>query len=83
MLVAAPITTLDLSMDTGREIVIEQRPGWEACTVRGRIVDIEAMARDGRVEGSVDVATVLITPMGTRAYNPCVHLQDSHPHLVR
>merc|ERR1711939_311300 len=30
-LVAAPVTTLDLKMTSGRSIVIEQRPQWEAC----------------------------------------------------
>jgi len=75
VLVAAPLTTLDLSMASGREIEIEQRPSWEACTVRGRVVDIKALARGEQVEASkegeeVDVQTVLITPPGTTAWNP-------------
>lgn len=37
VLVAAPLATLDLKMDDGSAIVIEQRPGWEACVVRGKI----------------------------------------------
>lgn len=75
VLVAAPLTTLDLSMGSGREIEIEQRPSWEATTVRGRVVDIKALAR-GEVpetvkEGEhVDVQTVLVTPPGTNAWNP-------------
>jgi methylthioribose-1-phosphate isomerase len=75
VLIAAPITTFDLTMESGREIVIEQRPGWEACTVRGRVVDIQEMAKNGFVsddKGEIEVKTVLVTPMNTRAYNPFV-----------
>ncbi|KAK4705695.1 methylthioribose-1-phosphate isomerase, partial [Phenoliferia sp. Uapishka_3] len=75
VLIAAPITTLDLAMDSGRSIVIEQRPSWEACTVRGRVVDVDAMARSGGLlpesDGKeIDVQTVLVTPPNTRAWNP-------------
>lgn len=74
VLIAAPITTLDLNMASGRSIVIEQRPSWEACTVRGRVVDVDAMARSGGVVDEaakeVDVRTVLVTPPNTRAWNP-------------
>lgn len=63
-------------MKSGREIIIEQRPSWEACTVRGRIVDVNEMARTNGLidlkvaEGQVEVTTVLITPPNTRTYNP-------------
>ncbi|GAA5919338.1 hypothetical protein JCM5296_001705 [Sporobolomyces johnsonii] len=75
VLVAAPLTTLDLSMDSGRQIEIEQRPSWEACTVRGRVVDVASMARGDEPEVAkegedVKVETVLVTPPGTRAWNP-------------
>ncbi|KDE07692.1 hypothetical protein MVLG_02151 [Microbotryum lychnidis-dioicae p1A1 Lamole] len=73
VLVAAPVATLDLAMESGRSIVIEQRPSWEACTVRGRVVDVAQMAKsNGTVpqEQEIKVATVLITPPGTRAWNP-------------
>lgn len=73
VLIAAPITTLDLSMDSGRSIIIEQRPSWEACTVRGRVVDVDEMVKTGGkvVEGGkVQVETVLVTPPNTRAWNP-------------
>lgn len=36
-LVCAPIATFDLSMDNGSSIIVEERPNWEACTVRGKI----------------------------------------------
>ena len=75
VLVAAPLTTLDLSMDSGREIEIEQRPSWEATTVRGRVVDTRDMARgvepkQARGDEDVAVETVLVTPPGTKAWNP-------------
>lgn len=75
VLVAAPLTTLDLSMRSGREIEIEQRPAWEACTVRGRVVDPSRIAKGDKVvppkEGEkVQVETVLVTPPGTNAWNP-------------
>lgn len=73
VLVAAPITTLDLDMASGRSIVIEQRPGWEACTVRGRVVDVAHMSKHAGVlpvGEKVEVATVLVTPPNTIAWNP-------------
>ncbi|GAA5961278.1 hypothetical protein JCM8115_001534 [Rhodotorula mucilaginosa] len=75
VLVAAPLTTLDLTMKSGREIEIEQRPSWEACTVRGRVVDPVQLARGVEVQPAkegeeVRVETVLVTPPGTKAWNP-------------
>lgn len=73
VLVAAPVTTLDLTMASGREIVIEQRPSWEACTVRGRVVEGALLANQGEkylAESEVKVETVLVTPPGVVAYNP-------------
>lgn len=73
VLIAAPVTTLDLNMDSGRSIVIEQRPSWEACTVRGRVVDVNEMSRSNGIvsdKDSVEVATVLVTPPNTNAWNP-------------
>ncbi|POY75648.1 hypothetical protein BMF94_1270 [Rhodotorula taiwanensis] len=75
VLVAAPLTTLDLTMKSGREIEIEQRPSWEACTVRGRVVDPAKLAKGEEVEPAregeeIHVETVLVTPPGTKAWNP-------------
>ncbi|GAA5991905.1 hypothetical protein JCM11641_003016 [Rhodosporidiobolus odoratus] len=75
VLVAAPLTTLDLSMSSGREIEIEQRPSWEATTVRGRVVDLSSFAKGQQPQPAkegekVDVQTVLVTPPGTSAWNP-------------
>lgn len=51
-LVVAPVTTVDLSLETGAQIEIEQRPAVEACQVRGRDVQ------------TGEVRTVRITPEG-------------------
>lgn len=69
-------------MESGRSIIIEQRPSWEACTVRGRIVDIAEMVKNNGklVEGEVDVevTTVLITPPNTRAWNPAFDITPAY-----
>ncbi|GAA5914696.1 hypothetical protein JCM6882_003603 [Rhodosporidiobolus microsporus] len=82
VLVAAPLTTLDLSMRSGREIEIEQRPSYEATTVRGRVVDIKKLAKGEQPlpakEGEVvQVETVLVTPPGTQAWNPAFDVTPS------
>lgn len=64
--VVAPVTTVDLSLETGEQITIEQRPAVEATQVRGKNV------QTGKVE------VVRITPEGVGAneevwnqvYNP-------------
>ena len=43
-IVAAPVTTVDLSLETGSQIHIEQRPAVEATLVRGRNVETGEMA---------------------------------------
>ncbi|EGG03481.1 uncharacterized protein MELLADRAFT_65615 [Melampsora larici-populina 98AG31] len=65
VLIAAPLTTFDLNMESGVEIVIEERPSIEACTVRGKVI-----SEPGSTSRSNEVATVLITPEGTQALNP-------------
>lgn len=79
VLVAAPVATMDLSMDDGSKIVIEERPSWEACTVRGKIYDHakDAPATSEATKLSAeqsapeaDVVTVLVTPKGAQAWNP-------------
>lgn len=62
-------------MASGRSIVIEQRPSYEACTVRGRVVDIDVLAKTGGRslgpdDAKFEVKTVMVTPPNTRAYNP-------------
>ena len=51
-------------MDTGDSIEIEQRPEWEACTVKGIKYDADPN------EAVPEPVTILITPRGTRAWNP-------------
>ena len=79
VLVCAPVATFDLNMDSGSSIVIEERPSWEACTVRGKIYDhassskatSEATAASAQqMSGEKQVVTVLVTPEGTEAWNP-------------
>ncbi|KAH9818471.1 hypothetical protein DFH28DRAFT_888515 [Melampsora americana] len=65
VLIAAPLTTFDLNMESGKEIEIEERPSIEACTVRGKVI-----FESGCTSRSNEVATVLITPEGTQALNP-------------
>ena len=79
VLVCAPVATFDLGMDSGASIVIEQRPSWEACTVRGKVYD-HASASKATSEATKlsseqsakekQVVTVLVTPEGTEAWNP-------------
>lgn len=86
VLVCAPVATMDLGMASGQEIVIEERPSWEACTVRGKIyhhdpssqkkATSEATKLSAKQNGDVstnqksDVVTVLVTPEATTAWNP-------------
>lgn len=81
-LVCAPVATFDLNMDSGKSIVIEERPSWEACTVRGKIYHPASNAKPATSEATAlseskeqaqhkeEVVTVLVTPEGTQAWNP-------------
>lgn len=82
-LVCAPVATFDLNMDSGESIVIEERPSWEACTVRGKVyhhpssgakpATSEATALSTtkeQAEHKEEVVTVLVTPENTQAWNP-------------
>lgn len=73
VLIAAPLTTFDLDMQSGAEIVIEERPSIEACTVRGKV-----LSATGSTDGVGAVATVLITPEGTQALNPAFDVTPNH-----
>jgi methylthioribose-1-phosphate isomerase len=59
-------------MDTGAPIVIEERPEWEACTARGKRFTASGGSGDGvkDTENDNEVLTVLVTPHGTKAWNP-------------
>ncbi|TFK26525.1 translation initiation factor 2B subunit I family protein [Coprinopsis marcescibilis] len=64
VIVVAPITTVDLEIESGAQIPIEQRPAIEACLVRGAVYPPSE-------SGKVEQAQVLITPTGLEGiYNP-------------
>jgi len=73
VIVCAPLTTLDLSMDSGDSILIEERSEVEACTVRGVLYNEEK----GEPDAQNNVVTVLFTPKGTRCWNPAFDITDA------
>ena len=52
-LICAPVATFDLDMETGSHIVIEERPSWEACTVRGKVYHHSPNAKAATSEATV------------------------------
>ncbi|KAI0029201.1 hypothetical protein K488DRAFT_56900 [Vararia minispora EC-137] len=65
-IVVAPITTVDLDIESGASIPIEHRPPIEACIVRGALYP---PSRDA--QGNKEQAAVMITPEGLDGiYNP-------------
>lgn len=65
-LVAAPRTTIDLSIQSGEDIRIEQRPATEMTTIKGPEV-IDGM--DGKISFGT-AKKVAIAPKDTSAWNP-------------
>ncbi|GAA97007.1 uncharacterized protein L969DRAFT_96896 [Mixia osmundae IAM 14324] len=61
VIIAAPLTTIDMEMQDGTGIVIEQRPQEEAKTVSG-------VLRDGQSSGKV--VKVMFTPEAASVWNP-------------
>ncbi|KAH9449421.1 hypothetical protein Pst134EB_020242 [Puccinia striiformis f. sp. tritici] len=70
VMIAAPRTTIDLSIQTGESISIEERSSLEACTVRGKVINGGSLQGNVADDGQVNVATVLVTPQNTVALNP-------------
>ncbi|KAH9459197.1 hypothetical protein Pst134EA_019347 [Puccinia striiformis f. sp. tritici] len=70
VMIAAPRTTIDLSIQTGESISIEERSSLEACTVRGKVISEGSLQENVADDGQVNVATVLVTPQNTLALNP-------------
>ncbi|KAI0318389.1 hypothetical protein OF83DRAFT_1163471 [Amylostereum chailletii] len=65
-IVVAPITTVDLDIESGASIPIEHRPPLEACIVRGALYPPSVDA-----QGKKEQAAVMITPEGLDdIYNP-------------
>jgi methylthioribose-1-phosphate isomerase len=50
MIIAAPTTSIDLSIDTGAGIPIEERPGIEVTQIRGRVIDDEGSVKEPFVD---------------------------------
>ncbi|KAA1095452.1 S-methyl-5-thioribose-1-phosphate isomerase [Puccinia graminis f. sp. tritici] len=71
VVIAAPRTTIDLKIDSGKAIHIEERSSLEACSVRGRVIG------EGQKE-DLKVATVLVTPENTVALNPAFDVTPAH-----
>ncbi len=69
-LVAAPRTTIDLATGTGRDIVIEERPGSELTLVRGP-------RQDGKSINVEAVETVSIAAKGIDVWNPAFDVTPS------
>lgn len=69
VLVCAPVATFDLTMDSGEHIEIEERPNWEACTVRGKIFKAAAPSASGSNGKAVRAATSEATQLGAQQAN--------------
>ena len=67
-IVAAPVTSIDLSTLSGDAIQIEERPGVEVVNVRGLDVEDEAGVKE---EGGVrTTSTVRVAADGIQVWNP-------------
>ncbi|KAI0812505.1 eukaryotic translation initiation factor 2B [Irpex lacteus] len=65
-IVVAPVSTVDLDIESGSSIPIEHRPPLEACLVRGALYPFVENA-----DGVKSQATVMVTPEGLEGvYNP-------------
>lgn len=63
--VAAPRTTIDLDTPTGKDIVIEERPGEEVTRIKGPKVD-----KDGEIESPEDAVSIKTAAEGINVWNP-------------
>ncbi|KAF9943116.1 S-methyl-5-thioribose-1-phosphate isomerase [Mortierella alpina] len=77
-IVAAPSTSVDLNMVSGKEIHIEVRPEVEVTTLRGPVVELDSIARgaNAQVEFKKDSAdavvteTIAVAARGIGVWNP-------------
>ncbi|KAK3815429.1 MAG: hypothetical protein J3Q66DRAFT_389267 [Benniella sp.] len=76
-LVAAPSTSVDLNIASGKQIPIEVRPAVELTTLRGPVVDLASISKDshevqlkGSDQGSVVLETVAMAARGIGVWNP-------------
>jgi len=76
-LVAAPSTSVDLNIASGKQIPIEVRPAVELTTLRGPVVDLASISMDshevklkGSDQGSVVLEMVAMAARGIGVWNP-------------
>ncbi|KAI9337920.1 hypothetical protein BDR26DRAFT_863293 [Obelidium mucronatum] len=69
-IVAAPSTSIDLSLASGDLIPIEQRPGIEVVQIRGQVVDDEGNLKEHESDENITTSTVHISAKGINVWNP-------------
>ncbi|KAI1321184.1 S-methyl-5-thioribose-1-phosphate isomerase [Mortierella claussenii] len=75
-IVAAPSTSVDLNIASGKEIHIEVRPAVEVTTLRGPVVDVNSISKDSsdvvfKQEGEKAVSeTIAVAARGIGVWNP-------------
>ncbi|KAG0370840.1 Methylthioribose-1-phosphate isomerase [Gamsiella multidivaricata] len=76
-IVAAPSTSVDLNIASGKEIHIEVRPEVEVTTLRGPVVDLDSIKKDSSDvefkktgEGDVVAETIAVAARGIGVWNP-------------
>jgi methylthioribose-1-phosphate isomerase len=67
-IVAAPCTSIDLSIKTGKDIKIELRPGIEVTQVRGMEVQDEANLKESFF--NTKTTSVMTAAQGIEVWNP-------------
>jgi len=65
--VAAPTTSIDMKTASGKDIVIEHRPGKEVTVIRGPLVKNDTVGMEVDLE---NVETVATAARGINVYNP-------------
>ncbi|KAG0216498.1 S-methyl-5-thioribose-1-phosphate isomerase [Mortierella sp. GBA30] len=78
-IVAAPSTSIDLNITSGKDIHIEVRPEVEVTTLRGPVVELDSISkgasgiefrRNADPEGSVMSETIAVAARGIGVWNP-------------
>ncbi|KAG0087457.1 S-methyl-5-thioribose-1-phosphate isomerase [Podila epicladia] len=69
-IVAAPSTSVDLNIDSGKEIHIEVRPAVEVITLRGPVVETPSSEFKKDVAGTMVSETIAVAARGIGVWNP-------------
>lgn len=69
-IVAAPSTSVDLNIDSGKEIHIEARPAVEVTTLRGPVVEAPSSEFKKDATGAVVSETIAVAARGIGVWNP-------------